>query len=159
MKKTILFLAILSALCSSCLSSITENLVGGSMSCKINNADWNSKEATAINILGSLSITAMSGDDQNSSTVLLTIDKANAKAGKKIDLGKENLNLGSALTSYSSNVNGVQAMYTVTSGMINITAVNGSKIEGTFSFKGFDITGKNKEVSIENGKFSVNTLL
>jgi hypothetical protein len=156
----LLFIAV-SYLCSSCLGGLLSpaKLGGGSMTCSINGSSWKASEATGINILGSVSVSGTSGSGKNTSSVLLAFDKANAKKGTTIDLSEINFNVGSSITSYTTTINDVNLTYGVTEGTINITAASGSKIEGTFSFTGVDFTGKNKDVKVENGKFSVNLLL
>lgn len=162
MKKSniLLFLAV-SYLCSSCLGGLLspDAIGGGSMTCNVNGSSWKASDATGINILGSITVTGTSGTGKNTSTILLAFDKANAKAGTVIDLSETNLSLGSSLTSYTASTNGVDITYGVTEGSIKITSASGSKIAGTFSFTGIDFTGKNKDVKVENGKFSASLLL
>jgi Family of unknown function (DUF6252) len=158
--KLILLFAI-TYLCSSCLGGLfnPDVAAGGSMSCTINGSSWKANEASAINILGSLSITGLSGSGKNTQTILLTIDQTKVKAGTTIDLSDESNNLIALLTSYTKTVNGVDNLYAVSEGTIKITSVSGKKVEGTFSFPAEDFSGENKPVKIENGKFSVNIFL
>lgn len=160
-KYTLISLITLAYLCSGCLGNLVnpDKVSGGSMSCTINGQSWQASEASGLRLLGSVSITGTTGSGKNSSTLLVTFDQEKAKAGTTIDLNDPTLNIASSLTSYVSTVNGVDINYLTTEGKIKITAVSGSKIEGTFNFKGEDTSGKNKAITIENGKFSVNLLL
>jgi Family of unknown function (DUF6252) len=162
MKTTkLIFLLAITYLCSSCLGGLfnPDVAAGGSMSCTINGSSWKANEASAINILGSLSITGLSGSGKNTQTILLTIDQTKVKAGTTIDLSDESNNLIALLTSYTKTVNGVDNLYAVSEGTIKITSVSGKKVEGTFSFPAEDFSGENKPVKIENGKFSVSVFL
>jgi hypothetical protein len=158
--KLILLFAI-TYLCSSCLGGLInpDAAVGGNMSCTLNGSTWKAKDATAINILGSLSITGVSGSGKNTQTLLLTIDQAKVKAGTTIDLSDESNNLIALLTSYTNTVNGVDNLFSVSEGTIKITSASGKKVEGTFSFIAEDFSGQNKPVKVENGKFSVSVFL
>jgi Family of unknown function (DUF6252) len=160
-KSNLISLFVIALIFSSCFGGLLspDSLGGGSMSCNINGSSWKASEATGLNILSSISITGTNGSGKNTSSVLLTFDKASAKTGTTIDLAETNFNVGSALTSYTSTTNGVDAIYAVTEGTIKITAASGKKVEGTFSFTAEDFTGKNKAVKLESGKFSVSLLL
>ncbi len=162
-KYTLIALLSIAYLCSGCLGKLInpDKLIGGgSMSCSINGQSWEASEASGLRLFGSVTLTGVKGSGKNTSTILLAFDQDKAKAGTTIDLNDKTLNLlTSELTSYVSTVNGVDINYLTTEGKIKITAASGSKIEGTFSFKGEDISGNKKTVTIENGKFSINLLL
>ncbi len=158
---TLIALLSITYLCSGCLGKLInpDKLVGGTMSCTVNGQSWEASEASGLRLFGTVSLTGSNGSGKNTSTLLLAFDKDKAKAGTTIDLNDATLSISSELTSYMTTVNGVETNYLPTEGKIKITAASGSKIEGTFSLKGEDITGKNKTITIENGKFSVNLLL
>ena len=160
-KHTLITLLSIVYLCSGCLGKLInpDKLIGGSMSCTVNGQPWEASEASGLRLFGSVSLTGVKGSGKNTSTLLLAFDQDKAKAGTTIDLNATASSLGSSLTSYAATVNGVEGNYLPTEGKIKITAASGSKIEGTFSLKGEDISGKNKAVTIENGKFSINLLL
>ncbi len=161
MKKThFLFLIALVYLCTGCIGNLInpDKLINGTMSCKVDGQSWAANEASGVNVFGTISITGLNGTSKNGSTILLSIDKEKAKVGTTIDLTDSNL-LTSALSSYGTTTNGVDNFYVVSTGNVKITAANGSKLEGTFSFEADDLTGNNKTISVENGKFSINVLL
>jgi hypothetical protein len=160
-KLNFLFILSIAALCSSCFGGLLspDGVGGGSISCDINGKNWKAEEAAGVNVLGIVSITGTTGSGKNTSTLLLALEKEKIKTGATVDLSDEGFGLGSALTSYNTTVNGVEAFYAVTSGEIKISSSSGSKISGSFNFKAEDLSGVNKTLNVENGKFSVNVLL
>jgi Family of unknown function (DUF6252) len=158
--KLILLLAI-TYLCSSCLGGLVnpDAASGGSVSCTIDGKSWSAKEASGLTMFGGVSVTGTAGSGKNTQTLLLSFDEAKAKTGTTIDLSDEPLSIVSNLTSYQTTVNGIDNFYAVSEGSIIITSATKSKVEGTFSFTGEDLSGGNKPIQVTNGKFSVKLLL
>lgn len=137
----------------SCKKKDDENadpsLSGGSLSARIDGADWNASLAVqAVNSNGVLSVT---GSDASSKQLQITV--INPTGAGEYQLGGNMTNQNSGRWTAGVNTN---QTYTTTvglgSGTVNISELTDTNVKGTFSFTAAN--SDEEQVSVTDGTFS-----
>ena len=159
--KTLLLVILSTSLFISCSNDDDESSSGGGdefLTAKIAGVNFEASKdpATIIGATISNGILAVQGGDNNGNTISFQVANYNGTGTYKTGDNFTNTNQILYLTinpvaSWSSNI-ATAALGTLSPGTINITVEDGTVVEGTFSFEGYNADNKTTK-NITEGKF------